>query len=297
MPPCRSSFLILDRFQGGSNGRSGSSIAYALHSYCTAISNRAQISRSVEKRIQSIESEVAKLDEHPWAGKYRRPGFDSQFSLFLAPVAGALWSHIDLTGKTEAYAGEVSARNGVLSLKWDATREGPYWPSVDKQLILVTWDPYSFLVPLGEIHSFCLQVKESKTAAFSYWVRPPSKFETALGGWPNPKGKFRLPESFEVFRKLNPIESVVLSATSPREVEAADDVTIYVQELTLKGGSESHIYPGMNLEFARRKLRLEITAVEVDSCTAVAIHRVVAGRNVVPIKTRTKAVTPYFTFR
>lgn len=234
--------------------------------------NRSEI----ESRKTAIKEEITNLKNHTWAGVYRQPDFDSEIVLYIAPECGAVFELKRLGKSAEHNWGTVSEKKGELVIIWKYPHEAPGIPAIECRFVIVHWADWTFLVPHSEIHSFCVRVRKSKTAAFSELKRSPTSAEI-----PTLKTfEYSLPTHLEAYRNLPAMEVRILQVGQPVETRSEGPLKTYRISLTLNKGAMDHVFPGMVFEVPRSSSQIRVDSVEDRTCTATVTFRISKGKRI-----------------
>ena len=190
----------------------------------------------IKTKREKIETEIARLKDHPWAGQFGYSHDHSGRILTLAPENGFVlndWGHWE--------------RNDIYgTVEWDGIHiklasENPGDPirEVHTKYRLVRWGERLYLIPDSEIIEFCYDVHTSNEPRYAFgWGR----YLLRLGDWiKEVKGKPEIPDEFLQHLLDEPVDALFLSVT------IGEKQPYHTANVVLNKGKNDGLLPGMKL--------------------------------------------------
>ncbi|HJT34141.1 MAG TPA: hypothetical protein VJ783_18990 [Pirellulales bacterium] len=182
-----------------------------------------------------ILSEIASLNDHPWAGEYYcGDGLGVNISLVVAPKSGYLYEWRGCLGLYDRNYGPVACTDGRLRLVFQLPKRESSGGIAD-ELIAVGWGPRQYLIPADEMVRFCNAVNdgsEPRAEIHGLYLLRHGDEEKAVTGIPV------VPDEFKDYLLARPIEAEIIDLG-----ERTDDMTIVV----LNRGKQHGLRPQMEL--------------------------------------------------
>jgi hypothetical protein len=196
---------------------------------------------AIDARIDAIKAELSTLGKHPWAGEY----FESVGGhLWIAPDAGVVYSFSGCQGVYDQNMGTVTAHESELKFTWELPMPGSELKKAS--WLVIPSEAYVFLTPVHDIHQFCLAVRGLRNSPLNTFASQNHRIKNRLPlvRLDETRG-IRLPERFEKYLNLDPIEAKVLSVDTPVRRRSSDEVDIITQDVVIDAGEDKHLFPGM----------------------------------------------------
>lgn len=216
----------------------------------------------LERKAQSIRTELGTLKEHPWAGEYSWNIVDLATRLYISPQNGAaVLFHSDIA--RWGNHGKVIEQGRHLSFHWIVPQDDLHWLN-PRTLLLVRWGDRRYLIPSEQILEFCLDAQDLNeprpTLRGHWWLRKGDETK-ATAGIPD------LPKGYERYWAMKPIQAAIVSlgaeAKIPSESEEWEQVE---RKVVLNAGSIAGVLPHMQFEMVDRDegyIFLKITVTHV----------------------------------
>ena len=210
------------------------------------------------------------LGEHPWAGEYFRIGPVEDFAtLLIAPTNGYIFQQDTCTGLYSRNYGRVQSDDGGLRL----TFEIPDAPGLQPELVVVPWDPRTYLIPPDQLIAFCQTVNEGidsrDRSAGWFFVRRGTERKRA-------EGLPAVPPELEKYLLKEPILSEIV-AVGPTSVQTDQHgYSARSTPVTINGGKDAGCFVGMRMSVMAPAEVLDgvtITSVGDESCEGLFTTR------------------------
>ncbi|TWU17088.1 hypothetical protein Poly21_42980 [Allorhodopirellula heiligendammensis] len=214
-------------------------------------------------RRDNIKAEVGNLVDHPWAGEYSdsMQGLDMGPSyVWLAPKNGA--AYLCEGWMTDSDYGTISVDESVIRIKWENPSRTGRSPT-ERELILVRYRKYIFLVPKTQIHAFCLAVRGEGKLPMGLLRRVNHAFDPK-----EPDAIPHVPPQFKPYLDLPPIVTKVTQTDTQTRERIGDDDEVVRQVVTIDVGAEHHVFPGMRFQRKREDEDDAFPMIEVKTVRA-----------------------------
>ena len=233
----------------------------------------AGIDASIRKEVEAVFAvAVAESASHKWAGIYDQAVFVDEYARIAITADGRIaHERYGTPGLIEANVGELRLDGENIDITWKHSEKFSNRPTVEKELLLVSWGEALILVPRSCVHGFCINARENREHVFYwYFVRKPSELKEL-------EGRPVLPERFRVLTDLPAIEALVKHTDRQTFSPVDETEKLAVLTVTLDKGKADNLLVGMQLECEKTGRRYIVTAVESNTCTAKSEWRV--GKN------------------
>jgi hypothetical protein len=227
--------------------------AWAQQSERVSKSNQAL----VKAKSQKIENEIARLKDHPWAGKYSYGDGLSGAVLSLAPQNGFTVQRIADIGLLDQNHGTVDwdGKRIKLSFAFEADESNSIIRRVvNSECIPVRWDKRLYLIPENGIIHFCNAVNSGsepqKGPIGLFFLRSGDDRKEA-------KGKPELPEEFMSYLLDEPINATIVSIKNIREEQGTllgREYSRNIATVVVDKGKRDGLLPGMQLYILKREI-------------------------------------------
>ncbi len=236
----------------------------------------AGIDASIRKEVEAVFAAAeAESESHKWAGIYDQAVFVDEYARIAITADGKVaHERYGTPGLIEANVGELRLDAENIDITWKHTEKLLIRPTVERELLLVSWGEALILVPRSRVHGFCINARENREHVFYwYFVRKPSELKEL-------EGRPVLPEKFRVLADLPAIAASVKHVERQTFSPVNESEKLAVQTVTLDKGKADQVLVGMQLECEKTGRRYIVTALESNTCTAKSEWRVEANRAV-----------------
>jgi len=214
-----------------------------------AIRDKAKFSTQAENEARArkgkIQAEIKELGEHPWAGEYYEgDGLGVGISLTLAPKSGFVFEWHGCMGVYDRNYGGVSFGDDRvrLSFTFPNNREG--FQGISPEFIPVSWGPRRYLIPPQKMIEFCNSVNANDEPRHDihglHLIRWGDE-KKPVQGWPT------VPAEFERYLLKKPIATEIVAVGTPNLRPSLADWKFKDTPVTLKGGKDIGLRPGMEM--------------------------------------------------
>ena len=236
---------------------------------CMATEQDEKLSKTnqalIEAKRQKIETEIAQLKDHPWAGQYYfGDGLGASVSLTLAPENGFTVVWHGCLGLYDQNHGTVNwdKDRNTLKMSFAFEVEKGYIGRYASEYKPIRWDERIYLIPANEIVQFCNDINSGSEPrkgvhGQSFLRRGDEKKEA--------EGKPVLPEEFMPYLLDEPIDAAIVSVKDVRETRDRIDSRIFITTVSINKGKKDGLTPGMKLYVMKPKNlveSMELTKVE-----------------------------------
>jgi hypothetical protein len=206
-------------------------------------------------------SEVEALSKAPeWVGAfYARRSCDEGVFVYTSTKSGFAFHRRSISGYSDGKVIPVLYENGELRAA--TSHEELDCPQTQKPFVLVRVDDYVFLIPSGQVHGFCINVRQGRGMRldkYFHTYREPNFFVLDLPKSPT----VVLPEAY---KHLLELPSLSLPVTKVRQSEKYDTVT-----LEARIDNANNVYEGMELSCLGSIF--EVREINSDSVVVVCTH-------------------------
>lgn len=207
-----------------------------------------ELPRAAGAKAQAIREEIEALGPHPWAGEYIcGDGLGMNVSILIAPTSGVVFTWRGCLGLYGWNAGSIKeVKDDRIVLNLDRIADGSFTEFLSSTLYRVQWGGRHYLVPVGEMQSFCEDARRrawpfDKGRSSQYPLRE-SEREAELHGdppIPPPYDRLMLPE---------PIRGTVVRVGEPeRFFDTRWEQDMWRVRLEIDKGSASGLFEGLTL--------------------------------------------------
>ena len=209
----------------------------------------------IENKRRQINREIARSNDHPWAGEYQVAGIDSSTELTLAPENGYVLRRFHGPSELCYLHGTVSWDGKIIRLSTpDVPSRHPleYYP--------VRWGERRYLIPINSIIEFCIDVntrsEPRRDVIGGFLLRSGDVKREA-------RGKPEVPEEFKAYLLDKPVDATIISMPISVSTEETQEFSRRRgREITIEGrtfrdreiitvvldkGREGGLLPGMRL--------------------------------------------------
>ncbi len=205
----------------------------------------ARADREAEQLAQEIQSEIATLGEHPWAGAYYYgDGRGVNVSLMLAPESGYLFTWRGCLGLYDRNYGPVSYANTTLSLTFTYPNERNGFQGIAEELLLVTWGERTYLIPSDDVIGFCNAVNsrlEPRDRAHGRYFLKRGDDKRDISGLPG------IPSRYRQYLLPDPVEAVIIEIGSSTTRPSRADWHFKDTRVIIDKGAHDGLLAGMKL--------------------------------------------------
>lgn len=217
------------------------------------------VAETTKERLFFLESEIAELGDHEWAGNYVQGlGGDTWISFYAAPKHGAVFQFHGNSGVVSQGCASVEVNNAKMILKWEKATI-PI-ESLATELLVVQFRSKVFLVPPREIHAFCLEQDSDYVKYFC--LNRSRDLQT------REYSVLILPKDYRKFKDL-PANVARVIQTEEAAIFRYGDAFWGVQSISLNKGANDSVVPGSRFNASGNPLRsIRITNVMEDKSIA-----------------------------
>ena len=201
----------------------------------------------IEAKRQKIETEIAQLKDHPWAGQYYfGDGLGANVSLTLAPENGFTITWYGCLGLYDQNHGTVDwdKDRNTLKMSFAFEVEKGYIGRYASEYKPIRWGERVYLISANEIVQFCNDINSGREPrkgvhGQSFLRRGDEKKEA--------EGKPVLPEEFMPYLLDEPIDAAIVSVKDVRETRDIIDSRVFITTVFINKGKKDGLAPGMEL--------------------------------------------------
>jgi len=199
----------------------------------------------INEKRQTIESEIATLKDHPWAGRYYfGNGLGKNVTLTLAPENGFTVTWRGCLGLYDQNHGTADWNGDTLKLSFAFDVAEGYIGNYANEYMPIRWGERIYLIRADGIIEFCNAINsrtEPRTGVYGRFLlrREDEKKEA--------KGKPQLPEKFMPYLLDKPVDAAIVSIKDTREGKITEKIATVV----VNKGKKDGLLPGMELNVVR----------------------------------------------
>ena len=196
----------------------------------------------IKAKREKVEAEIARLQDHPWAGQYSYSHDHGSRVLTLAPENGFVlndnwsWERTDLYGTVEWDGTHIKLTSEISDAPVDDVHD---YRKIHTEYRLVRWGKRLYLIPDNQIIEFCYKINTGNEPRYaSGW----GIYLLRSGDWEKEaKGRPEIPEEFMPHLLDERVDAVLLSVTIEKN---KPDGTV---NAVLNKGKKDGLLPGMRL--------------------------------------------------
>jgi len=199
--------------------------------------------KAENERRTTIQAELRKVPEHPWAGDYYQgDGRGVNQRIVLSPKAGFVFTWHGCLGLYDRNFGEVRQEKDALLLKFNYPNSQKGFQGIAGELVPVRWGERRYLVPSDAVAEFCNEINsggEPRTHAHGRFLLRDKDWEKKVEGAP------KLPEGYAGFLLKEPIQGKIVAVGDHKDREGISGVRFRTTTVTLNVGKKQGVVPGM----------------------------------------------------
>lgn len=208
--------------------------------------NLAEAERNAEELRQRIETEVAALTNHDWAGDYYcGDGEGENISLYLAPQAGYLYENRGCEFVWDRSMGRVVGTSDRIRLLPEVMQKDPSDRRMADEYFVVPWGDRRYLVPTNGLIEFCNAVNSGIEPRRYPW----GDYLLLSWSWTNAvSGKPLVPDDFRKYMLMEPVTGAIIAVTGV--TRSLSGLGWYSRKVTatVNIGTDSGLAAGMKLQ-------------------------------------------------
>jgi hypothetical protein len=211
-----------------------------------------------------IQAEIAAGRAPDWAGRYYMgDGLGVGVSLSLAGQAGFVFEWHGCMGVYDRNYGPVTVKDHTILLSCTFPNEERGFKGIATELIPISWGSRKYVIPPNDLVKFCNSVNsgdEPRNDIHGFHLLRQGDEKKPVQGWP------AVPAEFEHYLLKKSIDTEIVAVGTPRLRPSIVDWKFKDTPVTLKGGKDIGLRPGM-----------ELHVVSKDTSDSIVIGTILVG--------------------
>jgi hypothetical protein len=237
----------------------------------------------IKEKRQKIETEIALLKAHFWAGQYYfGDGLGANVTLTVAPENGFTITWFGCLGLYDQNHGTVEWDGNIVKFSFAFPVKDGYIGRYASEYKPIRWGERVYLIPTDEIIDFCNAINsrsEPRNGAHGFFfLRDGDEKKQA-------KGKPELPKEFMPYLLDKPVDAKIVSIKDVREEQRKDvcgeDYIRRTVTVVVNKGKRDGLLPGMELHVTKPDMifdEVKLTNVEETQSEGVFVANLWGAR-------------------